>query len=42
VTSEVFALHPLGPYGQEQTGAAILLVETALAFPTMSAWALLF
>jgi hypothetical protein len=29
-------------YGQEQIGAAILLAETGLAFPTMSAWALVF
>jgi predicted permease len=43
-SSPVFSIYPLisRQYGQEQTGAAILLVETALAFPTMSAWALLF
>jgi malonate transporter len=43
-SSPVFSIYPLicRSYGEEQTGAAILLVETALAFPTMSAWALLF
>ncbi len=39
-----FSVYPLicRAYGQEQAGAAILLVETVLAFPTMSAWALAF
>jgi malonate transporter len=43
-SSPVFSIYPLicRHYGQEQTGAAILLIETALAFPTMSAWALVF
>jgi malonate transporter len=43
-SSPVFSIYPLicRHYGQERTGAAILLVETALAFPTMSAWALVF
>lgn len=43
-SSPVFSIYPLicRQFGQEQTGAAILLVETALAFPTMSAWALVF
>ncbi len=38
----VFSIYPLicRSFGQERAGAAILLVETALAFPTMSAWAL--
>jgi hypothetical protein len=41
-SSPVFSIYPLicRSYCEEQTGAAILLVETALAFPTMSAWAL--
>ena len=43
-SSPVFSIYPLisRQYGQEQTGAAILLVETALAFPTMTVWALVF
>ena len=43
-SAPVFSIYPLlcRSFGQEQTGAAILLVETALAFPTMSAWALVF
>jgi malonate transporter len=41
-SSPVFSIYPLicRSYGEEQTGAAILLLETALAFLTMSAWAL--
>ena len=43
-SSPVFSIYPLisRQYGQEQTGAAILLVETALAFPTMTMWGLVF
>ena len=43
-SAPVFSIYPLicRPFGQEQPGAAILLVETVLAFPTMSAWALVF
>ena len=43
-SAPVFSIYPLicRPFGQEQPGAAILLAETALAFPTMSAWALVF
>ena len=43
-SAPVFSIYPLlcRSFGQEQTGAAILLVETAFAFPTMSAWALAF
>jgi predicted permease len=43
-SAPVFSIYPLicRPFGHEQAGAAILLVETALAFPTMSAWALAF
>ena len=43
-SAPVFSIYPLicRPFGQEQPGAAILLVETALAFPTMSVWALVF
>ncbi len=43
-SAPVFSIYPLicRGFGQEQAGAAILLVETALAFPTMSAWALAF
>lgn len=43
-SAPVFSIYPLicRPFGQEQAGAAILIVETALAFPAMSAWALVF
>jgi len=43
-SAPVFSIYPLicRPFGQEKPGAAILLVETALAFPTMSAWMLAF
>jgi predicted permease len=43
-SAPVFSIYPLicRPFGQERAGAAILLIETALAFPTMSAWALAF
>jgi predicted permease len=43
-SAPAFSIYPLicRAYGQEKAGAAILLVETALAFPTMSAWALAF
>ena len=41
-SAPVFSIYALicRQFGQERAGAAILLVETALAFPTMSAWAL--
>ena len=43
-SAPVFSIYPLicRQFAQERAGAAILLVETALAFPTMSAWALVF
>ncbi len=43
-SAPVFSIYVLicRQYGQERAGSAILLVETALAFPTMSAWALVF
>ncbi|MDE3174968.1 MAG: AEC family transporter [Pseudomonadota bacterium] len=43
-SAPAFSIYPLicRQFGQERAGAAILLVETALAFPTMSAWALVF
>ena len=43
-SAPAFSIYPLicRQFGQERAGAAILLIETALAFPTMSAWALVF
>jgi predicted permease len=43
-SSPAFSIYPLicRAYGEEKAGAAILLAETAFAFPTMSLWALWF